>query len=443
MENIVNLNFNYLNLNNDIVESINTIFSRYFNDLEKFINEDMIDAWSCGEYLLAIGECIDLLEDKEKWLEISYSIMVKIKKFLHENLEYLGLGFFSGLCHLGFSVLVFHKNTGYYEKFLLSLNNLIFDKVPEICDNTIKNKENLKADQFDLINGLSGVGAYLLECPNDDKRDVALKSVLNFLVTLVLDTHEVEGFHVPNWYISKENQSREEEKTIYPKGNFNFGLSHGIASVLVVLSKAYKNGIIVARHRKAIDEILQLYNRYGTNKNNERLYLWPGFLSFEDYVANNINSYKSKRQSWCYGSVGISGAILNASILIEDNDMENFMYENLCKIAEIDNDSYELLSPIICHGYTGVLITLLTAYKRKPNKALYNKIINLATKIINIYNPESTFGFKDVSLKYENNTATYQARDSNSFLEGATGIILVLIAFFKKETLFERHLLLN
>lgn len=441
--NIVNLNFNHFNLDKVIVENINIILSRYFNDLEEFINQDVIDGWSCGEYLLAIGECIDILDDKEKWLEISYKIMVKIRGFLEQNLEFLSLGFFSGLCHLGFSVLVFYKNTGHYKKFLSGLNNLIFDKVPGYCDSVIKNKENLKAQQFDLISGLSGIGYYLLECPNCEKREIALRNVLDCLVSLILDNYVVEGVYVPHWYISRDNQNSDEEKKIYSKGNFNFGLSHGIVSVLVTLSKAYKNRMIVDRHRKAIDEILKLYTKYGTKSNNENLYLWPGFLSFEDYVNNNINSYKSKRQSWCYGSVGISGAILNASILIQDDNMADIMYNNLCKIAEIENNSYELLSPIICHGFAGVLIILLTAYKIKPNEKLYKKIIELTTVIINMYEPQSVFGFKDVSLKYENKNATYQTRDNNSFLEGTTGIILVLIALFKKETLFERHLLLN
>ena len=77
----------------------------------------------------------------------------------------------------------------------------------------------MAVSEFDLIVGLSGVAAYLLQRGYQPPMDVALQAILDSLVAL---TEETEG--IPHWYTPYHLLAGEGMAEHYPKGISTVGL---------------------------------------------------------------------------------------------------------------------------------------------------------------------------------------------------------------------------
>lgn len=81
-------------------------------------------------------------------------------------------------------------------------------------------------------------------------------------------------------------------------------------------------------------------------------------------------------------------------------------------------------------------------YKVKPNIKLKNQIIKLTEILIELYDKDAKFGYKDIFYSEKKGNWEKIFREDNSFLEGSSGIILVLVSLLKNETNFQKLLLL-
>ncbi|MGR5646094.1 lanthionine synthetase LanC family protein, partial [Escherichia coli] len=76
--------------------------------------------------------------------------------------------------------------------------------------------------EFDLIYGLTGIGAHLLRCnPGDD----ALGRILSYLVLLAEPLRYRDEIR-PGWWTSHDPHFKTSPE--YPGGHANFGIAHGI-----------------------------------------------------------------------------------------------------------------------------------------------------------------------------------------------------------------------
>jgi Lanthionine synthetase C-like protein len=78
--------------------------------------------------------------------------------------------------------------------------------------------------EYDLISGLTGVGAYLLHRGNTD----LLKPVLAYLVRLT-EPVPIDGSTVPGWWTANAPNDRPAQQ--WPGGHANLGMAHGIAVI--------------------------------------------------------------------------------------------------------------------------------------------------------------------------------------------------------------------
>lgn len=439
----IGINENNFGLDRIHIQRLNHIINRYFCDLEENIHKlknknSNFDktVFEIPSYVMVIGEAFKYFIDKPKWLEISYILMEQIKEIIQNGLYGGRISLFSGLADIGLALYIFHKETGYYEKFLNTINQLI-NKWAEAHIEQYRNSiSELKILHYDAIYGLSGVGHYLLLC--DNKQSDNLLKILNYLVELS-NEHDFYGSKIPNWHIKSENQVREVEKTIFPFGNFNLGLSHGIAGPLVFLSKALVAGYEVKDQRCAINKIVKLYDDF-KYENNKGILYWPTQLDFNDYIGCIVKSNYPKRASWCYGNIGISRALYIAATCLEDNDAKAIALQNIERISQLPKEELYLISPILCHGYAGLLSILNITYKETKNESMRKGILNILDILIDCYKEDSMFGYDSME---ETDTGEKTIVSENSFLGGTTGVILTLISILKKETNYEKHLLIS
>ncbi|MDR2206064.1 MAG: hypothetical protein LBE36_07905 [Flavobacteriaceae bacterium] len=149
----------------------------------------------------------------------------------------------------------------------------------------------------------------------------------------------------------------------------NFGLSHGLASYLMILSKLF-DFTQNSYYKSLIEKILNIY-LYFEELNSENC-VFPNMLYNENDIRTKINL------GWCYGDQTISYAIYRSSISIGDKLWidKSIIYAE--KWAERNTIEKALLTPydyMFCHGVASV------AYL---NKKWYNITDNVI--FLNNYN---------------------------------------------------------
>ncbi len=104
--------------------------------------------------------------------------------------------------------------------------------------------------EYDLLYGLTGIGAYLLRA---SPTGGALERVLRYLVALTRPLAS-GGRGLPGWWVPHD--PRRGDSPHFPGGHGNLGAAHGITGPLLLLAQALRRGIEVARPpRRHLDHL--------------------------------------------------------------------------------------------------------------------------------------------------------------------------------------------
>ncbi len=354
--------------------------------------------------------------------------MVNIKNnLLGGNVR--GLGFFDGYAQIGSIIKNYSKITGQYQKFTCTFEQLFVNNVKELLKEYTSKKYEVKTAAFDVISGMAGIVQYLLELDAKITKKVLYEASI-YLCNL---TEEVmyKNRKVPGWFVAGNNILVEMERKRYPNGQVNYGFAHGITGVLASLIKLGENGINKSKVDESIKRILSEIKKV-EYVSDEGIYFYPGLLDIENYIDGKYYDGTNLRMSWCYGSISILYTLYRAYYYIKDYDSCEKILNSIEIIAQKGNNCWKLESPIICHGFAGTAhIFKLFSIKRKSVHicTAYKQLIDL---ILGTYNQKNKYGFKDIYYKEIDGTYKKIFEDKNSFLEGSSGIISVLLGFWKE-----------
>lgn len=418
------------------IKKIEDIIDDYYTKLERLGSSMEIREIISAIYVYA--ETYEFLTEQNKWDHLIKEQLARVKESLEQGETGNGLALFGGLCDIGLAIYLFYKKTGNYLRFWQSINTLIVDCLKSLVIQYSKDMVSLKMQHYDCITGLSGVLNYLIH--TDNKENIAvIESILQYLVNITNKKY-INGQWVLGWHINRENQFRPDEREKYINGNFNFGMSHGIAGPLAVLSIAYIGGYQVKGQREAIVTITEEYRKLASY---DRGYvLWPGQYSFENYILGKRTFVDNdNRMSWCYGTIGILRALKLAGMALDCSGLLAWHKRQIHNIACMDLEGYLLQSPTICHGYAGLMALFVLEYKECQETAIKTKIHELLNCILNAYHHEFPFGFKNIETVYQDGKFHKTEAYGNFFLDGAAGIILALVSLVKDTTEWETHLL--
>ena len=126
--------------------------------------------------------------------------------------------------------------------------------------------------------GLAWLGAYHLSSHPDHQ---VTRDVLSYLVRL---TEPLPGADGLPWWASVAPSG--EPSPDYPDGHGNLGLSHGIGSVLAVLSLALLRGLTVPRMADAAGRICAWTDQWRRGGNTS---WWPGFITIEQAREHHVD----------------------------------------------------------------------------------------------------------------------------------------------------------
>lgn len=352
----------------------------------------------------------------------------------------IGIGMFGGWSDLGFAVEIMNKNSGMYDKFTKSLRKIILQKSNVFISkiNSDLETNNVKTNDFDTINGVSGLLAYLLYTKDPAMNNI-IKEINQYLSNLVLERHPLDKeISVYNWYIERKNLTKYElsDKT-FNGGLYDFSPSHGISGPLMGLAKSIKNNHYVENSEEAIKTILEVLKQNSYYADNNCLY-FPGKLDGKLLLSPKNENHQISRMSWCYGSLSILRIMKKAATVINDTETILMCKTEIEKVSQLPLTDTLLHSATFCHGWAGHLNILLTEYYEE-NYIDTNVINNLVDIILIQFSKDNKFGFKNIEYDWDSNALVHS--DELSLISGTLGVVLSLMDTIKPTELNKKFLI--
>lgn len=210
--------------------------------------------------------------------------------------------------------------------------------------------------EFDLIRGLSGLGALLL---TRDGASPLLEEVLAYLVSLARPVR-IEGRELPGWWSETGPADKEMDG-----GHGNNGVAHGIAGVLAVLSLAVRHNIQVPGQHDAIEVFARWLDRYGCC-------YWT---THDQLSAHEPPEPEPARPSWCYGRLGIARTQQLAALALRDPARRRAAEDNVVRTLADPDCLGRITDASLCHGWAGLLTVARAVADDSPAPARFTPLI--------------------------------------------------------------------
>ncbi len=367
---------------------------------------------------LLYGKLMECYPNEERWERTANRYLGMVVEELNQN-GVKNISLFSGLSGVGLAAASVSKEFTNYKKLLSSINAGVLEGLPFYTQN-ICNEEGTHSALYDVIAGLTGVLSYLYLFKKDTACYQGLLDGINALIRLTqnITIHETQVY---GWYIPSKNQFSQLESRLYPMGNFNTSLSHGIAGPLAFLSEMMSKGICREGQKEAVRRIVDFYFTYRLQEGKRDI--WKGQIPFEEIRDKQTNAHNLvRRDAWCYGSPGICYALILAGLSLNDRGIVEYGVENLkATIPDIQG----IFSPTFCHGYAGIY-QILNSVEGLLQKQLFSEEKNyLKEKILGFYEADRPYGFPNIEMDHEK--GCFRPYSSTGLLEGATGVALSLL----------------
>lgn len=354
--------------------------------------------------------------------EIAHRYVLKIKEAIEtEGLYHLSL--FNGVSGICFALHQASNQGLRYQKMLQALHNVLLEKTEEFYLAPIKEAKDqakpIPSYLYDVIQGVSSVGRYILEqlaVPGfyELAQDIASSLVLISKPSLI------GGIEVPGWHLSPEDILNTYNQ-VGEKGNFNLGLAHGIPGILAYLSISMLRGVFVEGQEEAIRRIA-LWVKEKSFIEKETIQ-WPNWVSFEEEVGK-IQKKETSRDAWCYGTPGISRALLLAGKALKDENLISFAKTAFRDVFRRTRQEWRIPGPMLCHGISGLLMITREMSLEEGCRDLSEEVKKLEQILLSFYRSESPFGFNDVEPCKKGG---YTEVSKTGFLEGSAGALLTLL----------------
>lgn len=304
------------------------------------------------------------------------------------------------------------------QKGIIKKNDvLIFDEINSFLYR--KMIENIKNKNYDLLYGSIGVGLYFISNFNSNYNKDYIEELIDYIELISI----------------KDNNGLKWESTVFdPNENpilvYNFGLSHGIASIISFLTKAYLKNISIDKTKRILDAAINylLHNENDLEKDD---------CFFPSWINDN-DGYRKSRLAWCYGDLGISVALYNAAKALENKSLEEYALKVLRYSASKKNLENEFVFDAgLCHGTAGIAHIFNRMYWNTKDE---------------IFKNTASFWFeKTIEMsRFHDGLAGYKTKKNNGWesefglLDGITGIGLALNSWITQtEPTWDECLLLS
>jgi len=333
-------------------------------------------------------------------------------------------GLFSGLSGLAFAGWTLSRGGTRYRRLLSSLDGAISASATELATALAARRTGVTVGEFDVISGLSGIGAYLLCRREQLEVEASWEAVVEALVQMTLAE---DG--LPRWHTPADLMWDEGMLDIYPHGSLNCGLAHGIPGPLAFMSLSFRAGSRVPGLPEAIARIGDWLNQnrvddqWGVNWSTavplEQLETPDGPIVLPARSTSAPDG--PARCAWCYGSPGIARALWLAGGALERADFRDLAVSAMEAVFRRPIAVRRIDSSTFCHGVAGLLQIVLRFVNDTSGTMFVAESRRLVTQLLRGYQPDSLLGYR--YLEVPGNEI-----DQPGLLDGTPGVALVLLA---------------
>jgi len=228
--------------------------------------------------------------------------------------------------------------------------------------------------EFDVICGLTGIGAHLLHHLPDNE---ALPRILAYLVRLTEPLHH-DGDTIPGWWVRHDPHATTT--TAFPGGHANFGLAHGITGPLALLALAKRRGITVDNHLDAIERINAWLDTW--RQHDDTGTWWPQWITHQERRTGRPAQTGPGRPSWCYGTPGIARTQQLAALATSDLNRQQLAEQALATCLADPRQLARIGDLSLCHGWAGLLATAQRAAVDATTVGLASHLSHIADQLL-------------------------------------------------------------
>jgi hypothetical protein len=265
--------------------------------------------------------------------------------------------------------------------------------------------------EYDLINGLVGLGIYALE---GLPRPTAARCLERIVAALAgLAEQQPEG---STWFSPPERAPAYLHEQ-FPQGLYNLGASHGMAGIVGLLGAACGAGVATGVARPLLADAVRwlLAHRHGPES--------P--FCFSHFFYPGIDAGPS-RLAWCYGDLGMAATLLVAARGAAEPDWERTALEIARHAAERPDTLARVSDPGLCHGACGVAHLFNRMYQTTGDEPLARAAERWFERALAFQQPDvGVGGFRSWATGAD---GEQDWRDDPGFLEGGAGVALALLA---------------
>ncbi len=228
--------------------------------------------------------------------------------------------------------------------------------------------------EYDLLHGLTGIGAHLLRnTPGSD----ALGRILRYLVRLTMPLR-VDGETLPGWWVGHDPQRTHSED--FPGGHANLGIAHGITGPLALLAHALRRGIDVDGHRDAIAAISAWLDTW--RDDTSTVPAWPQWITQDQLRTGRVSRPSALRPSWCYGTPGVARAQQLAALATADTARQDTAEHALAGCLADPTQLARIADTSLCHGWAGLYQTAWRAARDARTPAIGDALPRLTDLLV-------------------------------------------------------------
>lgn len=263
----------------------------------------------------------------------------------------------------------------------------------------------LRKGEYDYMHAGAGPMLYFLaRLSKQQNRDFLASAVKTLDSIAVKENGHVKWRHDPEYKL-KDIQPR---RCLY-----NLGLSHGIPSIIALLSKTYTAGIEKETCAQLIEGAVEWV--LSTKLTSEFSSQYSTGI-YEDATSN------SSRLGWCYGDLGVALPLWHAANALNREDWKKESLSTFRGAAERTNTSDTGVRDAgICHGSAGISHIFYKMYLRTQDESFLSASDYWLDETLKFDSFEDGYcGYKSARLEdYEN---TY------NLIEGVAGIGAAILA---------------
>ncbi len=228
--------------------------------------------------------------------------------------------------------------------------------------------------EYDLLHGLTGIGAHLLRnAPGSD----TLGRVLHYLVRLTAPLR-VDGETLPGWWVYHDPQ--RSHSAGFPGGHGNLGIAHGITGPLALLAHAMRRGIVVDGHGEAIAAICAWLDTWRDDTGAAPT--WPQWITRAELHTGRLSHPSQLRPSWCYGTPGIARAQQLAALATADTARQDIAEHALAHCLADPAQLARITDTSLCHGWAGLHQTAWRAAREARTPAIADALPHLTDLLV-------------------------------------------------------------